>query len=83
MIIWDKIITSRKDALIKEKNEFVKYALIDQGNELRYCFYISLLISLHHNLLLWQKQDHPPEIGVGPHARDWTIVHRRNIQEHF
>lgn len=35
VIIWDKIITSKDAALIKETNEFVKYALIDQGQELR------------------------------------------------
>lgn len=35
VIIWDKIIESPSDALIKETNEFVKYALIDQGQELR------------------------------------------------
>jgi signal peptidase complex subunit 3 len=35
VIIWDRIIKSPEEALIKEKNEFVKYALIDQGQELR------------------------------------------------
>lgn len=35
VIIWDRIIKSPEEALIIEKNEFVKYALIDQGQELR------------------------------------------------
>lgn len=41
VIIWDKIVKSPQEAILKEKNEFVKYALIDQGQELRYvlaCF---------------------------------------------
>jgi hypothetical protein len=36
VIIWDRIVTSKDTAWLKEKNEFVKYALIDQGQELRY-----------------------------------------------
>lgn len=35
MIIWDKIISHKKDAHLRLTNEFVKYALIDQGAELR------------------------------------------------
>ncbi len=35
VIIWDKIVTSKDTAWLQEKNEFVKYALIDQGQELR------------------------------------------------
>eukprot|EP01039_Chlorochromonas_danica_P006560 gene6560-7238_t len=35
VIIWDRIIQSPEEAYIKEYNEFVKYALIDQGEELR------------------------------------------------
>jgi signal peptidase complex subunit 3 len=35
VIIWDKIIKSPEEAVLKEMNEFVKYALIDQGQELR------------------------------------------------
>ena len=35
MIIWDKIIQSPKDAVLKYKKELVKYALIDQGSNLR------------------------------------------------
>lgn len=35
VIIWDRIVKSPEEALIKETDEFVKYALIDQGNELR------------------------------------------------
>jgi signal peptidase complex subunit 3 len=35
VIIWDKIVKSPDEAWIKETNEFVKYALIDQGQELR------------------------------------------------
>jgi hypothetical protein len=35
-------VKSPEEALIKEVDEFVKYALIDQGNELRY--YLLLLL---------------------------------------
>eukprot|EP01031_Cornospumella_fuschlensis_P025816 gene25816-31178_t len=35
VIIWDRIIKSPEEALLQERNEFVKYALIDQGTELR------------------------------------------------
>mmetsp|Transcript_23139 Transcript_23139/g.31695 ORF Transcript_23139/g.31695 Transcript_23139/m.31695 type:complete len:170 (-) Transcript_23139:85-594(-) len=35
VIIWDKIIKSPSEAYLRETNEFVKYALIDQGKELR------------------------------------------------
>ena len=35
VIIWDKIIKSPEEAVLRFKNEFVKYALIDQGSELR------------------------------------------------
>lgn len=35
VIIWDKIIKATDDAWIRESNVFVKYALIDQGQELR------------------------------------------------
>lgn len=35
VILWDKIIQSPSEAWIKETDEFVKYALIDQGQELR------------------------------------------------
>mmetsp|Transcript_18778 Transcript_18778/g.18890 ORF Transcript_18778/g.18890 Transcript_18778/m.18890 type:complete len:170 (-) Transcript_18778:6-515(-) len=35
VIIWDKIIQSKQDSVLKVSNEFVKYALIDQGAELR------------------------------------------------
>jgi hypothetical protein len=40
--LWDKIIERPEDAWIKETNEFVKYALIDQGQELRYLSILSL-----------------------------------------
>jgi hypothetical protein len=36
VVIWDKIIETKKDAKLTHMNEFVKYALIDQGYELRY-----------------------------------------------
>lgn len=36
VIIWDKIIKTKEEAQLKYTNEFVKYALIDQGAELRY-----------------------------------------------
>lgn len=35
MIIWDRIIKTPQDAVLKESGEFVKYALVDQGSELR------------------------------------------------
>lgn len=35
VIIWDKIVKSPKEAMLKTSDEFVKYALIDQGAELR------------------------------------------------
>lgn len=35
VIIWDRIVKSPEEAVLKEHNEFVKYALIDQGQELR------------------------------------------------
>jgi len=38
VVIWDKIIEnidSNEDKYIKKENVFVKYALVDQGNELR------------------------------------------------
>ena len=44
MIIWDKIIKAQKDALLRESDEFVKYALVDQGAELR-LLYFKLFIS--------------------------------------
>jgi signal peptidase complex subunit 3 len=35
VIIWDKIVKSKAESHLKYTNEFVKYALIDQGAELR------------------------------------------------
>lgn len=35
VIIWDKIVKSKEEAHLKFYNEFIKYALIDQGAELR------------------------------------------------
>ena len=35
VIIWDKIVKSQKEASLKLQGEHVKYALIDQGAELR------------------------------------------------
>eukprot|EP00598_Pedospumella_elongata_P002569 CAMPEP_0184985060 /NCGR_PEP_ID=MMETSP1098-20130426/13888_1 /TAXON_ID=89044 /ORGANISM="Spumella elongata, Strain CCAP 955/1" /LENGTH=145 /DNA_ID=CAMNT_0027509121 /DNA_START=137 /DNA_END=574 /DNA_ORIENTATION=+ len=52
VIIWDKIVTSRETAWLKATDEFVKYALIDQGQELR-----NKTISLR---LMW---DHMPVTG--------------------
>jgi len=52
VIIWDKIIKSPEEARLKSSNEFVKYALIDQGAELR-----NKNISLR---LMW---DHMPITG--------------------
>lgn len=36
VIIWDTVVDSPDKAYLKEINEFVEYALIDQGEELRY-----------------------------------------------
>lgn len=44
VVIWDKIIKTKKQAILTEKNEFVKYALIDQGAELRF---VTLLPHIH------------------------------------
>lgn len=49
VIIWDKIVTSKEAAWLKLSDEFVKYALIDQGQELRY-FLFELQRSLHLTL---------------------------------
>mmetsp|Transcript_16740 Transcript_16740/g.25139 ORF Transcript_16740/g.25139 Transcript_16740/m.25139 type:complete len:174 (+) Transcript_16740:179-700(+) len=35
VVIWDKIIDNKERLRFKQTNEFVKYALIDQGSELR------------------------------------------------
>jgi signal peptidase complex subunit 3 len=35
VIIWDKIVQAGENKVLKLKKEFVKYALIDQGAELR------------------------------------------------
>ena len=35
VVIWDKIVQTPQEAKLKLSNEFVKYALIDQGSELR------------------------------------------------
>ena len=58
VIIWDKIVKSPKEAHLKEINEFVKYALIDQGQELRYEYrnvlkYYLLCILLNQGIRLF------------------------------
>lgn len=35
IVLWDKIIEAHDEKKISEKNVFVKYALVDQGDELR------------------------------------------------
>lgn len=35
VILWDKIIERKEDAHLKLKNVHVKYALLDQGEEMR------------------------------------------------
>jgi signal peptidase complex subunit 3 len=52
VIIWDKIVQSPEEAKFKFKNEFVKYALIDQGSELR-----------NKTIALKLKWDHMPITG--------------------
>lgn len=63
VVIWDKFIEFKKDAKLALSNEFVKYALIDQGYELR-----GKEVSLR---LVW---DHMPITGMcvcarGPSSR--------------
>lgn len=52
VILWDKIVTDERDARLDERNIYVKYALIDQTNELRNA-------SVNY-LLVW---DHMPVTG--------------------
>ncbi|KAH8071482.1 hypothetical protein JL721_4463 [Aureococcus anophagefferens] len=52
VILWDKIVTSEEEARLDERNVYVKYALIDQTNELRNT-------SVNY-LLVW---DHMPVTG--------------------
>ena len=54
VIIWDKIITAKKDAKLKLTNEFVKYALIDQGMLVTTClhFLCQSLLTMFLLLLL-------------------------------
>ena len=52
VVVWDKIIQSEGDALIKIKKQGVKYALIDQGAELR-----NKTVTLH------LRYDHMPLTG--------------------
>jgi signal peptidase complex subunit 3 len=35
IVLWDKIIEAGDDKIINEKNVFVKYALVDQSDQLR------------------------------------------------
>ena len=35
IVLWDKIVESGDPKMIKEKSVFIKYALVDQGKELR------------------------------------------------
>ena len=37
VVIWDYIARTPEDAVIKRKDEYNKYALVDQGSDLRYC----------------------------------------------
>eukprot|EP00640_Fibrocapsa_japonica_P006167 CAMPEP_0113937606 /NCGR_PEP_ID=MMETSP1339-20121228/4194_1 /TAXON_ID=94617 /ORGANISM="Fibrocapsa japonica" /LENGTH=124 /DNA_ID=CAMNT_0000940441 /DNA_START=241 /DNA_END=615 /DNA_ORIENTATION=+ /assembly_acc=CAM_ASM_000762 len=52
VILWDKIVQSPEEARIKEPKVFVKYALIDQGPELR-----------SNNVTLKLYWDHMPLTG--------------------
>mmetsp|Transcript_29151 Transcript_29151/g.38339 ORF Transcript_29151/g.38339 Transcript_29151/m.38339 type:complete len:111 (+) Transcript_29151:355-687(+) len=52
VIIWDKIIESKEDAHLKDYNVFVKYALIDQGKNLK-----------DNNITLRMYWDHMPLTG--------------------
>lgn len=35
VVLWDKIVEATDDKVLEETNVFVKYALVDQGDELR------------------------------------------------
>lgn len=35
IILWDKIVENEKDARVRVDNKYIKYALVDQTNELR------------------------------------------------
>ena len=52
VVIWDKIVESSEDAVLKIKKQPVKYALIDQGAELR-----------NKEVSLKLKWDHMPFTG--------------------
>lgn len=52
VVVWDKIIQKEEDALIKIKKQSVKYALIDQGADLR-----NKTVTLH------LRYDHMPLTG--------------------
>jgi signal peptidase complex subunit 3 len=53
VVLWDKIIESGDQKVIDETNLFVKYALVDQGDELR-----------GKNVTLQLQWDHMPITGT-------------------
>jgi signal peptidase complex subunit 3 len=53
VVLWDKIIESGDNKIIDESNVFVKYALVDQGDELR-----------GKNVTLQLQWDHMPITGT-------------------
>ena len=52
VVVWDSIITQKEDAYLKDEDIRVKYALIDQGDELR-----------GKNITLRLMWDHMPVTG--------------------
>jgi len=53
VVLWDKIVQAGDDKIIDESNIFVKYALVDQGDELR-----------GKNVALQLQWDHMPITGL-------------------
>jgi signal peptidase complex subunit 3 len=53
VVLWDKIIEAGDSKVIDESNVFVKYALVDQGDELR-----------GKNVTLQLQWDHMPITGT-------------------
>ena len=53
VVLWDKIVEAGDNKIIDEKNLFVKYALVDHGNELR-----------GKNVTLQLQWDHMPITGT-------------------
>ena len=53
VVLWDKIVEAEDDKVMNERNVFVKYALVDQGDKLR-----------GKNVTLQLQWDHMPITGT-------------------